>query len=50
VNTLLVKEVRIVDADHQLVGDILSRDWVIPALGRKPSLPRGVPVLQGKRE
>ena len=47
-NTLLVKDVRIVDADHQLVGDILIRDGSIWALGRKLPAPRGVPVLQGE--
>jgi len=48
VNALLVKDVRIVDADHQLAGDILIRDGIIWALGRKLLPPRGVPVLQGE--
>jgi len=48
VNTLLIKDVRIVDADQELVGDILIRDGIIWALGRKLPPPRGVPVLQGE--
>jgi len=48
VNTLLIKDVRIVDADQELAGDILIRDGIIWALGRKLPPPRGVPVLQGE--
>ncbi|MGY4706266.1 dihydroorotase [Candidatus Bipolaricaulota sp. J31] len=47
-NSLLIKDVRIVDADHQEVGDILIREGTISALGRGLSAPRGVPVLVGE--
>ncbi|MBC7099261.1 dihydroorotase [Candidatus Bipolaricaulota bacterium] len=45
---LLVKDVRIVDADRELVGDILIGESTIQAVGAGLSVPPGVPVLLGE--
>ncbi len=47
-NTLLVADVRMVDADRELVGAVLIQDGIIRALGPGLDAPRGVPVLDGE--
>jgi dihydroorotase len=48
VKDLLIQGVRMVDADQELVGDILIRGGIIRAVGERIPAPRGVPVLPGK--